>query len=119
MPLPNDHGKHIHNVNEICAVVLKPMGPLCQDDADLFKQRMDDVLGKSLGRFVIDASAIPFVDSLGLEALVDVSEQLAKSGQSLKLCAPNDTLREVFDLTELTSRFETFEDVNSAVRSFL
>lgn len=99
--------------------VLKPLGPLCQEDAELFKKRLSDALNESLGRCVVDASAVPYVDSLGLETLVDLTEMLAQSGQALKLCATNDTLREVFDLTELTSLFETFEDVNSAVRSFL
>ena len=99
--------------------VLKPMGPLCQEDVEQFKKRLNDVLRRSLGRFVVDASAIPYVDSTGLEALVDVTENLSQSGQSLKLCAANDTLREVFDLTNLSALFERFEDVNSAVRSFL
>ena len=99
--------------------VLKPLGPLSQEDAELFKKRLHDVLNKSLGRFVVDVSAVPYVDSLGLEAFVDVTEVLAQSGQALKVCAANDTLREVFDLTEIMSMLETFEDVNSAVRSFL
>ena len=98
--------------------VLKPLGALCQDDAECFKKRMLEVLGKTLGRFVVDASAVAFVDSRGLEALVEVTEVLAQSGLALKLCGANDTLREVFDMTELSSMFESFEDTNSAVRSF-
>ena len=31
----------------------------------------------------------------------------------------NDTLREVLDLTGLSASFECYDDVNSAVRSFL
>ena len=99
--------------------VLKPTGPLCHEDAEQFKKRLNDVLRRSLGRFIVDASAISYVDSRGLEALVDVTENLSQGGQSLKLCTVSDTLREVFDLTNLSALFERFEDVNSAVRSFL
>ena len=100
-------------------VVLKPMGPLCQDDAEIFRQRLLAVMAKSRGRFVVDASAVPYVDSKGLEAMVDTSEALSQSGQSLKLCTANNTLREVLDLTDLSSQFESFEEVTDAVRSFL
>jgi len=73
----------------------------------------------SLGRFVMDASAIPLIDSKGLEALVEVTEEMAQSGKALKLCAANETLRQVLELTGVAPLFEHFEDANAAVRSFL
>ena len=99
--------------------VLKPSGPLVGEDADKLKSRVLEVRTKSLGRLVLDLSGIPYVDSRGLEVLVEVSDELAESGQALKLCGSNDVVREVFDLTELTSYFERFVDLNAAVRSFL
>ncbi|MEX0745543.1 MAG: STAS domain-containing protein [Phycisphaeraceae bacterium] len=99
--------------------VLRPMGPLTQQDAEQFKTRLMSVRDRSMGRFVVDVGGVPYVDSQGLEALVDANHELSRSGQSLKMCAINETLREVLDLTELASLFEHYEDVNSAVRSFL
>ena len=99
--------------------VVKPQGPLGIDGADQFKQRLTALSGKSLGRFVIDASDLPFVDSRGLEVLLEVTDDLAKSGQALKLCAANQTVREVLNVTGLSPKFEFFEDVTAAVRSFL
>ena len=100
-------------------IVLKPEGPLTDPDVAAFKQRLLEALTGSLGRFVIDMSAVPFVDSKGLEALLDVTEEMSKSGQILRLCAANKTIREVLDLTELAAQFDHFEDANTAVRSFL
>ena len=100
-------------------LVLKPDGALVDIDCKPFKQRVGAAISGSLGRFVLDLSAVPFVDSLGLEVLVELTEELGKSGQSLRLCAANKTIREVLDLTELTNLFEHFEDANTAVRSFL
>lgn len=99
--------------------VVKPMGPLVQQDAVKFRQRLGEVMGRSLGRFVVDASMIAFVDSQGLEVLVTASDELADSGRSVRLCGATETLREVLDLTGNANRFEHFADVNSAVRSFL
>ena len=61
----------------------------------------------------------PWAASKGLEALVEVTEEMSGSGQALRLCAPNKTVREVLELTDLASMFDHFEDTNTAVRSFL
>ena len=99
--------------------VLKPEGALSQDDTEPFGQRLTEALGRSFRRLVVDMSAVPFVDSRGLEVLVDATEELAESGHALKLAGTNELLREVLELTELTSLFEHYEDVNAAARSFL
>ena len=99
--------------------VLKPEGPLVEQAAPVLKQRLVQVLGASLGRFVVDLSAVPYVDSKGLEALVEVTEEMGRSGQALRLCAANKTVREVLELTDLASHFDHFADANTAVRSFL
>ncbi len=99
--------------------VVKPMGPLSQQDAVMFRQRLGDVMSRSLGRFVVDASMIAFVDSQGLEVLVQASQELSASGRSVRLCGATETLREVLDVTGNSERFEHYADVQSAVRSFL
>ena len=100
-------------------LVVRPAGPLAGPDADTFRTALQGFVRENLGRVVIDASALPYVDSKGLESLADVAEELAGSGKGLKLCAANDTVRQVLELTGLTPQFEQFEDTNSAVRSFL
>lgn len=99
--------------------VLKPQGALTRNDADQFRTLLHDARARSFGRLVLDISAVPYVDSSGLEVLVEVTEALAESGEALKMCGANETIREVLDLTELTSLFEYFEDINGAVRSYL
>ena len=99
--------------------VLRPDGPLAASESGEFRDRMLRAYRENFGRVVLDASKIPFVDSEGLEAMLDVNDVMASSGQSLHLCAINDTLRRVLELTGLSQSFEYFEDVNVAVRSFL
>jgi len=99
--------------------VVKPAGPLVEEDIASFKNRLFELAQETLGRIVLDASAITFVDSKALEAMVDVAAEMGSSGQSLKLCSVSTTLREVLELTDLSGQFEHFEDANSAVRSFL
>jgi anti-sigma B factor antagonist len=100
-------------------VALKPLGPVTGSDARQLKDRLLEAQARNLGRLVLDVSSVPFFDSVALESLLDVTEELERVGQVLKLCGANDVVREVLELTDLASMFEHFEDVNSAVRSFL
>lgn len=99
-------------------MVLEPDGALIQDDADQFKGRLTEALAESSGRVVVDLSSVPFIDSRGLEILVEVNDALSDSGRALKLCGINETIREVLDLTGLAIRFDHYDDTNSALRSF-
>ncbi len=99
--------------------VLKPQGPLTGDDAEAVRQRLLEAISQQHGRVVLDASAIPLVDSKGLEALVDVNDSISVTGQALRICGANTVVRRVLELTDLAALFEHFEDANAAVRSFL
>jgi anti-sigma B factor antagonist len=115
MILPMD----IQEEKKGAVMVLRPMGPLVQADVDQFKSRLKKLRIDSMGRIVVDISSVAYVDSTGLEALVEANEELSQAGQILKLCGVNETVREVLGLTDLDGLFEHFDDVTSAVRSFL
>lgn len=99
--------------------VIRPIGSLALGEAEELRARLGDAVQRSLGRLALDASGIGYVDSLGLEVLVDVSDELAHGGRCLRVCGASDMLREVLDLTGLTDRFEFYLDANAAARSFL
>ncbi len=99
--------------------VLRANGPIAGEDATDFALRLQRAAKETLGRLVIDASAIPFIDSEAIEAMLDTSEILGDMGGTLKICAANETLREVLDLTGVASSLEQFENISDAVRSFL
>jgi anti-sigma B factor antagonist len=100
-------------------LILKPGGPLTAADAEMFRERAMAASQQTLGRIVIDATAIACVDSRGLEVLLDVTEHMHQSGRALKLCGATPTVREVLNITGLADMFEHFDDTNEAVRSFL
>ena len=99
--------------------VFEPQGPIIQDDAEDFAARLGETLRASMGRLVVDVANVPYLDSRGLETLADTAQSLQETGQSLRLSGANETLRTVFALTELDAHFDHYQDVNTAVRSFL
>lgn len=99
--------------------VIKPDGPCIQEQAQSLSEAALPKVRPMMGRLVIDLSASAYVDSLGLETLLDLSEAMESCGQTLRLAGVSATVREVMDLTGLTNRFEFHQDTNLAVRSFL
>ncbi len=98
-------------------MVLKPQGPVIGTEVDQLAGRIAKVLEGNCRAIVLDMSRVAFVDSRGLETLVDTTEQLIRSGKVLKLAGANGTLKEVLELTELASLFEQFDDAEAAVGS--
>lgn len=109
----------INEQRQGAVTVLRPKGALVLDDAEVFRNRVGEVMTRSLGRFVVDMAEVPYVDSRGLEVLKDMSEQLSEGGRLLRLCSTNETVREVLEITDLSESFEFFADAMSAARSFL
>ncbi len=68
---------------------------------------------------VIDMSKVPLIDSAALETLLDIQQKLRESAGSLKLAGLSQLCEDVFRITGLAERFETFADTKSAVGSFV
>jgi anti-anti-sigma factor len=109
----------IEQTRQGAVTVIRPTGALAGEPVEEFRSVVERAAGEAMGRLVIDASAIPLADSAGLEALADAADRLAQSGQSLRLCAAQETLREALEITDLSGLFEHYADVQTAVRSFL
>jgi anti-anti-sigma factor len=99
--------------------VIRPLGPITNtEDAQQFRDRAIESISLAKGRVVVDAEELSYVDSSGLEALLDVAERLEALGQGLKLGQVNETLSDAIRVTKLTDHFEPFDSVQDAVRSY-
>ncbi len=109
----------IEETRQGAVTVLRPVGPLAGAAAGALRERLAETIEQTLGRVIVDATAVPLADSGGLEALAEAADRLSKSGQSMRLVGCTETLREALELTDLSGLFEHYQDVHAAVRSFL
>ena len=58
--------------------VIKPDGPCIQEQAEALGQAALSKVRPLMGRMVIDMSASAYVDSIGLETLLDLADELDK-----------------------------------------
>jgi len=68
---------------------------------------------------VLDMSNVPLIDSAGLETLLDIQQKLRESAGSIKLAGLTQLCEDIFRITGLAERFETFDETKAAIGSFV
>jgi len=79
-----------------------------------FKDRMRELSETAPGRVVLDLSAVDFIDSSGLGAIVAAMKQLGKD-RPLELAGLTPTVAKVFRLTRMDSVFTIHASTNDAI----
>lgn len=98
--------------------VLAVKGELTVETVEAFTHKASQCTSQSHFDLIVDCSSLTQVDSAGLEALVDVLKTCEDELGVVKLCAVDDTLAKILEITRLDRRFEVFDDLESAVQSF-
>jgi anti-sigma B factor antagonist len=83
-----------------------------------FKKTITRLLEEGRVNLLVDLSAVGFLDSSGLGALVRALMLAQKEGGSAKLLHAGPQVRKLLQLTKLDSVFEIHEDLEAAVSSF-
>ena len=71
-------------------------------------------LASQTRRVVIDLSGVEMIDAAGLGALISVGLAAQASRCSVKLAAPGNLIRQLLELTKLTSVFELYPTLTAA-----
>jgi anti-anti-sigma factor len=87
--------------------------------ADALMQAFSNEVGADRIRLVADFSGVEYTSSAGLRALLTTLKDARGQGGDLRLAAVRPTVRKVLDLTGFTSILKIFDDVPTAVASFV
>ncbi len=99
-------------------IVLTVKDDLAGEYLDAFNEGATQCLNDGHYYLVIDCSAVSALDSAGLEMLSDLQDKCEDAFGSVKLCSLDETLITILEITRLGRRFECFDDLDAAVRSF-
>ncbi|SMR82292.1 anti-sigma B factor antagonist [Aliiroseovarius halocynthiae] len=79
-----------------------------------FKDQMRDITSDGPQRVVVDMTAVDFIDSSGLGAIVAAMKQVP-DGRSFELAGLSKTVSKVFSLTRMDTVFTIHDSVDSAL----
>lgn len=103
----------------IPVAVVAPTGRMDALNAPHLRVRCDTLLAGGTHRIVIDLSAVDFLDSAGLAAMVGALKRARSAGGDVKLVMPESyAVSRILELTSFDRVFQIAPDVDAAVESF-
>lgn len=81
---------------------LRLIGELDLSTIDRLMGRVEEHIGASRDEVILDASALAFIDSTGVKALIDVARRLGE-GRELVLMGPSAPVSRTLDLLSASS----------------
>ena len=96
--------------------VLKISKSLTYQNCEEVEATFKDYLDQQKNEIIIDFSKISFLDSAGLELLLDMHNELKQRGGALKLSHLNELCIDILKATQLINVFRIYEDMNKAIK---
>ncbi len=87
-------------------------------ESEILKNMIYDKIEKGYKNVIIDLSEVNFIDSTFLGIIVNLLKKVVNGGGDLKLVGFKPAVRSMFELTRLYRVFESYTDLQSAIKSF-
>jgi len=100
------------------SIVLNCKGELTADALEAFRTAVEHQLTEDQVRdLVLNFEQVPFIDSSGLEYLLELQEKLTERLGQVKLARLEANVAKILEITRLDSAFDRFDDINQAVKA--
>ncbi len=97
--------------------VLEFVGNLDTNTSPDAKEKLDEVLDGGATKLLVDFTRLDYVSSAGLRILLATAKRLRGSGE-LRLCALNETVQEIFDISGFSSLLKVSKTPADALAEF-
>ena len=85
---------------------------------EMLANKLRETVDGGASKLLVNLEGVSQIDSSGISTLVRNYVTLGKKGGALKLMKPAGRVREVLEVTRLTSCIPTFDDETKALASF-
>lgn len=98
-------------------VVVMLRGPMVADELDLLDVEVRECFEEGLRKMVLDMKEVPFIDSAGLEKILDILADFGKRGGDLCVASLNEVCQDIFIATQLKGLVQVAANTEVAVRN--
>ena len=99
--------------------ILHVEGKILGNAADAFRQKMKEHLQIGCDKLVVDLMHVPLIDSSALGAIVVTLKSCQRVGGKLVLLNPQKAVREVLEVTQLSTLIEIYDTQEGACGAFM
>lgn len=98
--------------------ILHIEGKILGNASDAFRKEMSEQLQTGRDKLVVDLMNVPLIDSSALGAIVITLKSCQQSGGKLVLLNPQKAVREVLEVTKLSTVIEIYDTEEDACNAF-
>jgi anti-sigma B factor antagonist len=88
------------------------------ENVEILRDQMHQLVGKGRRKILLNLAEVTYIDSSGIGEMVSCYTSLANLGGTVKLLKLTRRVRDLLQITKLSTVFEVFEEESEAVRSF-
>ena len=88
------------------------------DETGALREKVKTVLEAGHSRIIVDLAEINYIDSAGLATLVSLYTTARKQGGNVKLVHLTKRVRDLMQITRLSTVFEIYDNLEAAKQSF-
>ena len=98
--------------------VVMPRGDLDLAAADQVKRTLTELVDTGQSQLLMDLGGVSYIDSSGMGALVAAMKHARSRGGDLRLCALQDDVRAIFEMTRLIKAMTVYGTPQEALGSW-
>lgn len=96
-------------------VVVSVKGRMGEVSAPEFEKRMNELINEGDTKFLVDLKGLEYISSAGLRGLLATAKILKEKNGKIFLSGLMGAVKDVFEISQFISIFQTFETVDSAL----
>lgn len=104
----------IDNQSSFSVLQFEGIKNLDANNAQRIKAEIKGLLSEKVKNVFIDLNSIQFIDSTGFGALISILKEVKSRGGKLVLCGISNEVKELMDLMQLLTVFETSPSIEAA-----
>ena len=98
-----------------CPNVLPLAGEVDLHVSPIVRTSLNGMIAKKPKQLVVDLSGVPYIDSAGLEPVIEAMREVEAYGGRFALAGLQETVRSIFEMSRLDRSFSIFPDVDAAL----
>jgi anti-sigma B factor antagonist len=115
MPRPHTNGLKLNVEHRDQGVLVRMKGSANMNVSDELQERLYQLVDEGTKRVVLDMAELDFICSAGLGGLIAAQLHAQKVDSELRLANPQPQIRELLNLTKLTSLFTVYDSIDEAL----
>jgi anti-anti-sigma factor len=105
----------IESAQTASGVIVKVAGRMDAESAPAFEDACKYWVDQGVYQLVVDMSELAYVSSMGLRSFITIGKMAQEKGGHLHLCRLTGLVKQVFEITRLTTIFPIHDSVESAL----